>query len=94
MKDPWWVDNIENIKCWCVLLRKVSFFIERNLRPSLFHKLLLITEISNNQLPLVKWDFIYLLKYVLREALSNELASVDSTEEDICLVVELTKSGM
>lgn len=55
--------------------------MERNLRPSLFHKLRLITKTSSNQLPLLKWDLIYWLKYFLREVLSNELVAVGNTKE-------------
>lgn len=63
----------------------------RNLRSSLFHKFWLITTISNNQLPLAIWVLIYLLRYLFRDVLSSELASVGSTKEweNICLVVGL-----
>lgn len=63
----------ENIKCCCVSVKNEFVLMGRNFRPSSFYKLLLVTKISNNQLPLVRWDLIYFLKYFLREVLSSEL---------------------
>lgn len=59
----------------------VSYYEEKLQRPSLCHKLWLITKISNTQLPLVEWVLIYLLMHFLREVLSNKLASMRDTRE-------------
>lgn len=39
--------------------KKLISSVGEKLKPSLLHKLMLITKISSNQLPLVKWDLIY-----------------------------------
>lgn len=82
LKNPWWINNTGwSIKCWWVSVRNGFPIMRRNLRPSLFHKLWLITKISNTQLPLVEWVLIYLLIHFLREVLSSELASMRDTRE-------------